>query len=194
MKLEVTPTGQSCGARVAGVDLTRPLSPETVAQLRAAWLEHHVLVFPEQAMSDDDLERFTLYFGPFGDDPYIAPIPGREHIIAVERRADETSTIFADTFHSDWSFQEHPPQGTCLFGITIPPRGGNTFYSNQHLALEAMPAEMRERFEAKTAIRRISVQWHVTVETPAVPRRRRTACGSCAATRRDGWHLRAARL
>jgi len=152
MKLEVTPTGQSCGARVAGVDLTRPLSPETVAQLRAAWLEHHVLVFPEQAMSDDDLERFTLYFGPFGDDPYIAPIPGREHIIAVERRADETSTIFADTFHSDWSFQEHPPQGTCLFGITIPPRGGNTFYSNQHLALEAMPAEMRERFEAKTAI------------------------------------------
>ena len=96
MDIEVVPTGQACGATVRGVDLTRPLSESTVVEVRAAWLEHHVLVFPEQPIDDDDLERFTLAFGGFGDDPYIAPIPGREHVIAVRRSADETSPLFAE--------------------------------------------------------------------------------------------------
>jgi len=152
MSLTVTPTGQACGAVVTGVDLTAPLAPETVGALRAAWLEHHVLSFPEQPMDDDDLERFTLSFGPFGEDPFIAPIPGREHVIAVQREADETSPIFAEVWHSDWSFQEKPPAGTCLFGITIPSEGGDTLFADQHRALAAMPGDLRARIEGLVAI------------------------------------------
>jgi taurine dioxygenase len=150
--MKVTPSGQACGARVTGVDLTQPLDPDTAAAIRAAWLEHHVLAFPDQRMSDDDLEAFTLAFGGFGNDPFIAPIPGRDHIIAVERRADETSPLFAENWHSDWSFQAQPPAGTCLFGITIPPAGGDTLFANQHRALDAMPAEMRGRLEGLVAL------------------------------------------
>ncbi|MGI9430757.1 MAG: TauD/TfdA dioxygenase family protein [Myxococcota bacterium] len=152
MALSITPTGQACGASVTGIDLTRPLAAESVKEIRAAWLEHHVLAFPDQAMDDDDLERFTLCFGPFGDDPFIAPIPGREHVIAVQRNAGETSTLFAESFHSDWSFQEKPPAGTCLFGITIPPQGGDTLFADQHRALDAMPKALRVRLEGKMAI------------------------------------------
>ena len=150
--LEVEPSGQACGATVRGVDLTRPLDDNTVDELRRIWLEHHVLAFPDQAMSDDDLERFTLYFGPFGDDPFIAPIPGRRHIIEIRRNADETAPLFAENWHSDWSFQSTPPAGTCLFGLTIPPHGGDTLFANQHLALEAMPPEFRERFDGLLAV------------------------------------------
>ncbi len=103
-------------------------------------------------MTDDDLERFTLAFGGFGNDPFIAPLPGREHIIAVERHADETSPLFAENWHSDWSFQAHPPAGTCLYGITIPPVGGDTLFANQHAALEAMPGAMRARIDGRMAI------------------------------------------
>jgi len=152
MALSITPTRQACGASITGIDLTRPLAVETVKEIREAWLEHHVLVFPNQAMDDDDLERFTLCFGPFGDDPFIAPIPGREHVIAVQRNAGETSAVFAESFHSDWSFQEKPPAGTCLFGITIPPHGGDTLFSNQHRALEAMPTALRSRLEGRMAV------------------------------------------
>ena len=152
MKLELSPSGQACGATVTGVDLSRPLDTATVAAIRAAWLEHHVLAFPDQALSDDDLERFTLYFGGFGEDPFIAPIPGRQHIIAVERRADETSSLFAETWHSDWSFQAQPPAGTCLYGIKIPPVGGDTLFANQHAALAAMPDSLRTRIEGRVAI------------------------------------------
>lgn len=148
----VEPSGQACGARVSGVDLREPLDDATVATIRAAWLEHRVLAFPGQPISDDDLERFTLSFGPFGDDPYIAPIPGREHVIAVRRRADETAPLFAENWHSDWSFQARPPAGTCLLGLTIPPTGGDTWFADQHLALDAMPADLRVRLEGKLAI------------------------------------------
>lgn len=152
MKLEIQPTGQACGATLRGVDLTRPLDAETVQAIRAAWLEHHVLVFPEQAMDDDDLERFTLSFGPFGDDPFFGPIPGREHIAAIRRDADETAPVFAEVWHTDWSFQKSPPAGTCLLAITIPPHGGDTLFADQHLALDAMPAALRARLEGKRAI------------------------------------------
>jgi taurine dioxygenase len=152
MTLTIAPSGQSCGARVTGVDLTRPLAPATVADIRAAWLDHHVLAFPGQEMSDDDLERFTGYFGGFGDDPFIKPIPGRRHVIAVRRRHDETAPLFAENWHSDWSFQARPPAGTCLLGITIPPVGGDTEFSNQHAALDAMPDTLRAKIEGKQAI------------------------------------------
>jgi taurine dioxygenase len=152
MSIEVTPSGQACGATVRGVDLTAPLDPATVVAIRTAWLEHHVLSFPGQPMTDDDLERFTLAFGGFGDDPYIAPIPGREHVIAVRRAAGETSPLFAENFHSDWSFQARPPAGTCLRSVIVPPTGGDTLFANQHAALEAMTPEMRARYDGLVAI------------------------------------------
>lgn len=152
MPITIKPSGQACGAEITGVDLTSPLSEDEIASIRTAWLEHHVLSFPSQKMSDDDLERFTLSFGPFGDDPFIAPIPGRDHIIAVKRDAAETSPIFAENWHTDWSFQKTPPAGTCLFGIDIPSEGGDTLFANQHMALDKMPDDLREKLEGKMAI------------------------------------------
>jgi taurine dioxygenase len=150
--IRVEPSGQACGATVTGVDLSKPLKADDVASIRAAWLKHHVLAFPDQHMSDDDLERYTVAFGGFGHDPFIAPIPGRSHIIAVTRKADETAPLFAENWHSDWSFQARPPAGTCLYGITIPPIGGDTLFANQHAALDAMPTSMRAKLEGRMAI------------------------------------------
>jgi len=121
MTLSIAPSGQSCGATVSGVDLTGELDPAQVADIRAAWLQHRVLSFPDQAMTDSDLERFTQYFGPFGTDPYFESIDGHPNIAAVARSADETAPIFADAWHADWSFQEFPPDGTCLFAKIVPP-------------------------------------------------------------------------
>lgn len=150
--MKVKLSGQSCGAEVTEVDLTKELSTVEIYQIRQTWLEHHVLSFPNQPMTDDDLERFTLYFGKFGDDPFIAPITGRKNIIAVKRTADEKVPIFADNWHTDWSFQLNPPAGTCLFGKIIPTKGGDTLFANQHSALDEMPSELRNKLEGKIAI------------------------------------------
>lgn len=150
--MKISPSGQACGAEVTGVDLTQPLSADSIAAIRSAWLEHHILSFPNQAMNDDDLERFTRYFGDFGHDPFFDPIEDRKHIAAIRRDADEKSPLFAENWHSDWSFQAQPPAGTCLLGITIPPVGGDTLFANQHAALDAMPPEMRAQYDGLTAI------------------------------------------
>jgi taurine dioxygenase len=139
MALRVEPSGGPCGAQVTGIDLRRPLDPADIAEIRTAWLAHHVLAFPDQGLSDDDLECFTLAMGGFGEDPFFAPIPGRTHIAAIRREADEQSPLFAENWHSDWSFQEHPPAGTCLNAVEIPPTGGDTLFANQHLAWEVLP-------------------------------------------------------
>jgi len=152
MAIEVTPTGQACGARVTGVDLTNPLSDDEVAAIRAAWLDHHVLVFPDQPVSDDDLERFTLYFGPFGHDPFFEAIDGREHIAAIHRLPDEQAPLFAESWHADWTFQAFPPDGTCLASKVVPPSGGDTLYANQAAALAAMPAALRAKIDGKIAV------------------------------------------
>lgn len=152
MSWSVLPSGQACGAVLAGLDLSRPLDMDKIARVREIWLEHQVLVFPEQRLSDADLERITLYFGQFSDDPFIAPIEGHKHVVAVERRAEERGAIFAEAWHSDWSFMSTPPDGTLLYGLVIPPVGGDTLFANQQLAWTNMPAAQQARYRNITAV------------------------------------------
>ncbi len=152
MALDVIPSGQACGATVRGVDLTKPLSAADIAAIRTAWLAHQVLAFPDQAMDDDDLERFTLTIGAFGEDPFIAPIPGREHVLAVSREPDETAPIFAENWHSDWSFLANPPSATLLHGRIIPPIGGDTLFANQYAAYEALEDDQKARLDELIAV------------------------------------------
>ncbi|WP_439816930.1 TauD/TfdA dioxygenase family protein [Zavarzinia sp. CC-PAN008] len=150
--LTVTPEKAACGATIRGVDLSAPLDPQDVAVIRRAWTTYGVVTFEDQALSDDDLERVTQAFGPLGDDPFIASIPGRAHVIAVQRAAEETAPIFAENWHSDWSFKPVPPAGTCLYGIVCPPSGGDTLFANQQLAWARMPDALKARVGSLTAI------------------------------------------
>ena len=67
--IEVTPLSAACGAEIKGVDLTRPLSDETVAddpktllgQASRAWCSG------VQSLSEGDQLRFASYFGALGD-------------------------------------------------------------------------------------------------------------------------------
>ncbi|MCI5045204.1 MAG: TauD/TfdA family dioxygenase [Aquisalinus sp.] len=152
MGLQVESTGSACGAVVTGIDLTEKLSSDSVAELRAHWLEHKVLVFPKQHLTNEQLEQFTLYFGEFGEDPFFGHIEGHENIAAIQRKADEKAPVFAEFFHSDWSFLDIPPAGTVLYGITIPPKGGNTLFADQVKAYELLPDDLRDKADKLIAI------------------------------------------
>ncbi len=143
MTLHITPQSAPCGALIRGVDLSRPLEPAAVAAIRAAWLEHQVVAFPDQSLEIADLERFASYLGPDGEDPFIAPIAGHPRVVQVKREADEQTPIFAESWHSDWSFLPKPPAATVLYGNIIPPAGGDTLFANQYAAWEALPATMK---------------------------------------------------
>ena len=150
--VKVSPIDAPCGAVITGIDLSSKLSDEAVVDIRQAWLQHHVLVFPEQVLNLADLERFTLSFGHFGDDPFFDPIKEHNHIVAIRRDANEKTPLFAENWHTDWSFQVTPPIGTCLYGIKIPPVGGDTLFANQHKAFDELPALLKSKIEHLTAI------------------------------------------
>jgi len=152
MTMTVHASNATCGATVRNIDLSEPLETEVVTACKDALLKHRVLAFPQQSLDDDALERVSLQFGPFGDDPFIAPIPGRHHIIAVQRKAHEQAPIFAENWHTDWSFQAQPPAATCLYGITIPPQGGDTWFADQVAAARALPAALRQAIQGRRAV------------------------------------------
>jgi len=150
--MNVEPTEGACGAIVTGVDLARPLSEAEIVDVRRVWIEHQVLVFPDQTLSDGDLVRITRCFGGVGEDPYFVSIAPDNPVVALTRRADETAPVFAEAWHSDWSFRAEPPIGTCLYSLSIPPVGGDTGFINQEKALLEMPADLRARIEGRQAL------------------------------------------
>jgi taurine dioxygenase len=145
MTFRVEPSGAASGALVYGLDLTRALSPGDVQAIRAAWLKHQVIGICGQDLKISDLERFAATLGPDGNDPFIAAIPGHPRVVEVRREANETTLVFAEAWHSDWSFLEQPPAGTLLYGKVIPPVGGDTLFSNQYEAYDALSNAMKER-------------------------------------------------
>ena len=152
MAIEVKPQDASCGAVVSGVDLGGHLGPKEVAALRSHWLRHLVLAFPDQALELADLERFASAIGPFGTDPYFHSVPGHAHVAQVRREADEKTPIFAESWHSDWSFLPSPPAATVLYGNVIPPTGGDTLFANQVAAWEGLPAALRTQVQGRLGI------------------------------------------
>ena len=152
MTLNLTVQDAPCGALVQGLNLSQPLGDAASSEIREAWLKHQVLAFVDQQMNLDDLERFALTIGPYGVDPYFESVPGHPHVAQVKREADETSTLFADNFHSDWSFLASPPAATLLYGDVIPPVGGDTLFANQYAAWDALSPTMKALLQHKQGV------------------------------------------
>lgn len=148
MSIVVEPAKAPCGAIIHGVNFAEEISPDTVAEIRAAWLEHLVVAFADQHLSLDRYEEVAQLFGEFGQDPYFKGLSDHPRIAEVKREADETTPLFAEGWHSDWSFLETPPSATMLYGREIPPHGGDTLYANQIAAYEGLDDAMKERIDA----------------------------------------------
>ena len=150
--ISVQPEPTGFGAEIAGLDLSRPMPPETLAEVKAAWARHGVVAFPDQPLSLDALEAFTLQMGAFGDDPYVKPMAGRPNVLELRREPDETASNFGAGWHSDWSFQDTPPAATILRSQVIPPVGGDTLFCDGARAYEALSPTMQAMLAPLQAI------------------------------------------
>ena len=59
MSISIVPIGRCFAGEVSGVDLRRPLSPETVAAIDSGMDEYAVLVFRGQDISDEEQLAFS---------------------------------------------------------------------------------------------------------------------------------------
>jgi taurine dioxygenase len=150
--ISVEPSGGVCGATIHGIDLSTDLSAETVSEIRSIWLEHLVVAFANQQLSLDQFEQVALRFGDFGQDPYFKGLADHPHVAEVKREADEQTPLFAEGWHSDWSFLSTPPSGTLLYARIIPPTGGDTLYANQYAAYDALDSTMKAKLDGLQGI------------------------------------------
>ena len=141
--LKVTAERSGFGAKIGGLDLSAPLSPEIREAMKAAWARHSVVCFPDQPLSVDQLEAFTLQMGAFGHDPYIAPMAHHPNVLELRREPDETAINFGAGWHSDWSFQATPPAATILRAEVIPPVGGDTLFVDCTRAYDDLSENMK---------------------------------------------------
>jgi taurine dioxygenase len=150
--ITVKPQPGGFGAEITGADLRRPLPADQLEEVKAAWAEHAVVSFPDQPLSLDELEAFTLQIGPFGVDPYVAPMPGHPNVLEVRREASEKLTPFGGNWHSDWSFQPTPPAATILRSEVIPPVGGDTLFVDAAAAYAALDEATRAKLAPLKAV------------------------------------------
>lgn len=144
--MHVEPTGGPLGAFVTGIDLTRPLSTAQAGGLRDAAVKHKVVFLPDQHIDLDQLEAVTDSLGGRTDTPFVKPLDGRPMVVRVLKEAD-AKIGFGEAWHTDLSYLPMPPAFTCLWSSEIPPKGGDTMWSNQAAAYAALDDETKAEID-----------------------------------------------
>ena len=148
------------GAEIRGLDLSRPLGVDTVAALRAAWLEHQVLLFRGQNLDVAAQARFANYFGPASetqapDERSRQHNPDRRVLLITNIREDGKPIGFLPDgelqFHSDSAFLERPLMATVLYAVEIPDRGGETLFANACAAFDSLDGALKRRLKGRRA-------------------------------------------
>ncbi|MGH6622098.1 MAG: TauD/TfdA dioxygenase family protein [Alphaproteobacteria bacterium] len=152
-KFEVVPISSALGAEIRGVDLSRA-DAAAVKAIRDAWLEHVVLLFRDQDLSDDALADFSRNFGELDVAPPMETSQGATHpeILIVSNVKENGKAIgtLGDgeaIWHSDMNYMDAPPTGSLLYSLEVPPAGGDTGFCNMYKALDTLPPDIRRRID-----------------------------------------------
>jgi taurine dioxygenase len=168
--LKLTPSGQSLGATIEGLDLAQPLPDAEHAAVVAALGRYGVLRFPRQSLTGRQLADFSARFGTL--EVNVAGShqePGVPEVMILSNIVENGKPIgFADAgqgWHTDMSYSRRFAFANVLYGIRIPLRDGSplgaTEFSNMHAAYEGMPADLKRRLEGMTVLHDFEKFWEM---------------------------------
>ncbi|HJP30111.1 MAG: TauD/TfdA family dioxygenase [Candidatus Latescibacteria bacterium] len=161
--IEVLPATAPVGAEVLGLDVSVDLSADQVADLRQALLDHCVLVFRDQHITDEDQVRFTRYFGT----PVEHVRQQRERrvkevfiISNVKQNGEPIGALGSERidFHADLSYLHEPGTISLLLAVEIPAVGGQTQWCDCRAAYDALPQERQDHLRTLRAVHRHYVE------------------------------------
>lgn len=158
-RIRATPRHPLIGAEVRGIDLAQPLDRDVFERVHALWMQHLLLVFPEQSISDEQHIAFGRHFGELEIHPSVAHRSSRNREIYRVSNVDEAGNIIPPKetawqyinlswlWHTDSSFREVPSKGSILHGVETTNAGGNTLFANMYAAYDALTDAMKARIE-----------------------------------------------
>ena len=155
--LAVIPSGRALGAEIRGIDL-RKIDSEAFASIYKAWLDHSVLLFRGQKLTDEDFIAFSRKFGELDWAPIQESgrrfVEGHPEIYVVSNVMENGAPIGSlgageATWHTDMSYLQDPPKASILYALEVPPAGGNTYFNNMYRAYETLPDSLKKRIEGR---------------------------------------------
>ncbi len=154
--LDIVPTHPAVGARVTGVDLSKPVSEGLAQQMRNIFIQYSVLCFPDQDITNDHQADFAKIFGhadtadrSTGDPDNKQSKRGVMYVSNI-REDGKLIGVLPDGemhFHSDGAHREKPYRATTLFALEVPSIGGETKFSAMAAAYEALTKPQRSSLE-----------------------------------------------
>ena len=136
--MKVTPLAPAMGAEITGLDLAKgDFGPGLIDDIRAAWLDHQMLVLRDQNLPPRRQLELARAIGVPDIYPFLEGLDEYPEITSVLKREDETVN-FGGVWHTDTIYQDKPPMATMLQAVELPPIGGDTLFANQHLAWDRL--------------------------------------------------------
>lgn len=169
--MEIHPITGLFGAEITGIDLTGDLSAEQAQDLRGALAHHLVIVLRDQPIDADRHRALTRIFGEPAVNPYAPGPPEHPEMTAIIKEADERTGVFGGGWHTDLSFLEHPPGGSVLAAIEIPPYGGDTMFASQQGAWDSLPEPLKTLLDGRRIAhvgKPYGIKWAPPVEEQAM--------------------------
>lgn len=160
--ITVEPLQATLGATVRGVRLAA-LGDDEWSVVHAAFLEHAVLVFPEQHLSGDEQAAFGSRFGRFerltGANEGLTPITNRLKDGTLRPEDDPVMHILKgnEGWHTDSSYMPLAAKASMLSAHIVPAEGGHTEWADMRAAYDVLPADVKERIAGLSAYH--SIEW-----------------------------------
>ena len=156
MTLEIAPLSDVMAAEVTGVDVSKA-GEEEFRQIHRAHLDHGVIVLRDQHLTPEQQIAFSRRFGDLDYqvlDQYS--LPGlREILVLSNKKVDGKPLGLPDggrRWHTDMSYNDEPPLGSLLYGLEVPPEGGNTKFANMYAAYDALPEDLKQSIAGLRAV------------------------------------------
>ena len=149
--LRIEPIAGALGAEVLDIDLAEDHDDTTIAAVRRALLDYGVIFFRDQRLDVERQKAFTSRFGTLFLHPNIAGSKADPAVIDIVRNPGDTKIIGED-WHSDTPQVERPPMGSLLYGVEVPPYGGDTMFASQYFAYEALSTGMKAMLDGVRAL------------------------------------------
>ena len=149
--LIVEPMAGALGAEISGVELDKPMRPEIVSEINAAFLDYLVIVFRDQSLTPHQLLDFSSQLGEPMEYPQTKGLPECPLVTPVVKLENETVN-FGGVWHSDTTYLDRPPKASLLYAIEVPPAGGDTIFSNQYLAYETLSDGLKKTLSSLVGV------------------------------------------
>ena len=149
--IEVRPIAGALGAEIEGVDISRPLPNDVVAEIRQAFLDFLVIFVRGQKLAPHEQLAFAQRFGEPMEYPQLRGLPECPLITPVVKLEHERVN-FGGIWHSDTTYLERPPMASMLYALETPPCGGDTLFANQYLAYETLSEGYRKMLDGLVGV------------------------------------------